>query len=1134
MSDSAPPPNGAGPTEFGVLGPLLVVRDGRSLQLGGSRQRAVLALLLLQANKAVSLSHLIAGVWGVDTPPAAVQTAQTYVFHLRRELEPDRPPRSPSRMLSTVGAGYVLTVDPRHTDVGQFLDGVERARVAREATDPAEASRLLTAALALWRGPVLDDLADYAFVQPEAARLVDLRLAAVEAKLDADLALGRHDAVAAECETWISQEPLRERLREIAVLALYRAGRQGEALSAYREARDLLAAELGVDPGPGLQRLHRAVLAQDPSLDYIPPSSHAAVPRSRAPALAGAQSMAGEDDEPPGPASTRRGFGSRRAVTTLLVLAVASTAGFAILLRPAPEDVPPRVEPSSVAVIDPESGQVDDVVPVGTEPTRVAAGAGAIWVTNRQDATVSRIDPDTRAVTQEIDVGASPEDVSVGAGYVWVANSGAGTVSQIDPATNDVVRTVDVGNGPVAVLATHRAVWVANRFDDTVWRLDPLTAEPTNKTPVGDQPAALAVVGDHVLVANSGDATVSRIDMRTRAVVSVVRVGNGPVAIGSTGATAWVAHSLDGTVGRFDPATSAQRSLEPTGDGPVGIAPGRNGTWVANQYSGTLTRLDRDTGHVVQRIAVTGAPGGLVLAGDRLWVSIGARGAAAHRGGTLRVVEKLGYIGVDPAMNYGPVPWLVYDGLVALRRTGGTSGATMVPDLATSVPEPTDGGRTYAFTLRRGVRYSDGRPVRPSDIRRGIERNLRGNPGSYYAGIIGAERCAVSPAPEACDLSDGVVTDDARYTLTIHLTQPDPELLGKLTLPFAAATAPGAPWTNAGRSPLPSTGPYRIARYGGPAGEVRLVRNPYFRQWSWAARPDGYPDVIVFEPKNKNPIEQVEQGRADATTATDPDLLVRYRSRVHQGPGSISFFMFMNTTRPPFDDVRVRRAVNLAVDRGQVLARYGGAIAGRVSCQVLPPSYPGYRPYCPSTIAPGPQWSAPDLDLARTLVRASGTAGQRVQVVTPPGDLGSLAGYFPQLLRRLGYEAQLKVVAEDAYFPALNDPTNRDQMGIYGWGPDYPGASAYLAPLFGCGGFANSAHFCNPRIDAAIRAASALERQQPAAASPAWARVERDILRLAPAVPLLVETRATFVSARVGNYVDHPVQGVLYDQMWVR
>ena len=165
---------------------------------------------------------------------------------------------------------------------------------------------------------------------------------------------------------------------------------------------------------------------------------------------------------------------------------------------------------------------------------------------------------------------------------------------------------------------------------------------------------------------------------------------------------------------------------------------------------------------------------------------------------------------------------------------------------------------------------------------------------------------------------------------------------------------------------------------------------------------------------------------------------------------------------------------------------------------------------------------------------SSGTAGQRVQVVTARGDLSLLAGYFPQLLRRLGYVTHLKVVHEDEYFPYLYDPTNQDQMGIFGWGPDYPGASAYLAPLFGCGDDQNKAHLCDPQIDAGIRAAIALDQRQPAAASPAWAALERDIMRLAPVVPLLAETRATFVSTRVGNYGDHPVQGVLYDQMWVR
>ena len=160
----------------------------------------------------------------------------------------------------------------------------------------------------------------------------------------------------------------------------------------------------------------------------------------------------------------------------------------------------------------------------------------------------------------------------------------------------------------------------------------------------------------------------------------------------------------------------------------------------------------------------------------------------------------------------------------------------------------------------------------------------RGNRDLLRA-IRGADRCAVRPAPDTCDLSAGVVADDTRNELTIHLTEPDPELPAKLTTPFAAATAPGAPWTNTGRRPLPGTGPYRIESYTGKRGSVTMTRNPYFEQWSWAARPDGFADRIVLAAMEGGTAAAVASGRADATTIVDGDVLVRHRAQVHVKPG---------------------------------------------------------------------------------------------------------------------------------------------------------------------------------------------------------------------------------------------------------
>jgi DNA-binding SARP family transcriptional activator len=254
--------------EFGILGPLEVSRCGRAVPLGGPRQRAVLALLLLEPNRVVSLDRLAEDVWGGHPPDGWVTTVQTYVSHLRQALEPDRARGAAGEVLVTRNPGYLLRVDREQLDAARFQDGFAAGRAALEAGRHAEAAGTLRQALGLWRSGVLADLADYAFTRPEATRLEELRLAAVEARIDADLALGRHDTLTAELEQLVAEHPVRERLHGQLMLALYRSGQQADALAAYRRVRDLLAGELGIDPGEPLRRLHAAVLAQDPALDW--------------------------------------------------------------------------------------------------------------------------------------------------------------------------------------------------------------------------------------------------------------------------------------------------------------------------------------------------------------------------------------------------------------------------------------------------------------------------------------------------------------------------------------------------------------------------------------------------------------------------------------------------------------------------------------------------------------------------------------------------------------------------------------------------------------------------------------------------------------------------------------------------
>jgi DNA-binding SARP family transcriptional activator len=241
--------------EFRVLGPLEVVEDGQALPLGGTKPRALLACLLLRANQVVSMDRLIEELWPDAAPRTAAKTIQVYVWKLRKELGEGR--------LVTRPPGYVLRVDPSELDLTRFEALLEEAR----GVHPKRAAEQLREALTLWRGQPLADLAYEPFAQTDIARLEELRLAALEERIEADLATDRHRELVGELEALVAEHPLRERLRGQLMLALYRSGRQAEALEVYQVARRTLVEELGLEPSAALQRLEKAILQQDRSLD---------------------------------------------------------------------------------------------------------------------------------------------------------------------------------------------------------------------------------------------------------------------------------------------------------------------------------------------------------------------------------------------------------------------------------------------------------------------------------------------------------------------------------------------------------------------------------------------------------------------------------------------------------------------------------------------------------------------------------------------------------------------------------------------------------------------------------------------------------------------------------------------------
>ncbi len=304
MAGGAPWPGAeAHPVAVQLLGPVRVWRDGAEVELGPARQRAVLAALAA-AGRVVSVSELVDGVWGPDAPPSAVQNLHTYVAGLRRVLEPARIRRSPGQLLVSVGSGYALRLAAEQVDAALLADRFRRARELAAGT-PAEAVGVLDAALALGSGPPLDGMSG-PFADAERARLVELRSAAAQLRFELLLRLGRHAEAVGELSAAVGREPLRERLRELLMLALYRAGRRAEALAQFTEARRFLVAELGIEPGPELRRLHSRILTTDPALTG---------PAREVPTPVGT----GPDEKPPGTAVPEllphgvTGFVGRRA-----------------------------------------------------------------------------------------------------------------------------------------------------------------------------------------------------------------------------------------------------------------------------------------------------------------------------------------------------------------------------------------------------------------------------------------------------------------------------------------------------------------------------------------------------------------------------------------------------------------------------------------------------------------------------------------------------------------------------------------------------------------------------------------------------------------------------------------------------
>ena len=522
----------------------------------------------------------------------------------------------------------------------------------------------------------------------------------------------------------------------------------------------------------------------------------------------------------------------------------------------------------------------------------------------------------------------------------------------------------------------------------------------------------------------------------------------------------------------------------------------------------------------------------------------------SHRGGTLKLLANAAGGTLDPQVNYTLQYWQLYqatyDGLLAFQKAGGNAAFNVVPDLASSY-KITNGGKSWVFTLRKGIKFSNGRPVTANDVVASFRRIFKvksPTAGGFYNGIVGASKCLKTPA--TCTLAGGI--SGKGNTVTINLTAPDAEFKYKLAVPHASILPASAPPNDAGSKLIPGTGAYYFSSYDSNK-QLVMKRNPYFHVWSQSAQPDGYPDQITqsFGLTVEAQVTAVENGQADWGYDFPPadrlnELGTKYAAQTHLTPLTAFWYAPMNVNIPPFNSLKARQAVNYAIDRNALIKIFGGPKLATPSCQVLPPAFPGNKPYCPYTTNPGTSWSAPDVAKAKQLVNESGQKGAKVVVISANDEVQKAVGvYLASVLNEIGFKATAKAISGNIAFTYPQNTKNHVQINVQQWYQDYPAASDFLHILFGCESFhpgsdssINMAGFCNKPINAQMNAALKLENTNFPKANAMWAKIDKQVTDQAPMATMFTPKHLDFVSKRVGNFVFSKQFYWLVDQSWVQ
>ncbi len=929
--------------EFQILGPLEVVEGGRVLPLGGEKQRAALAMLLIHRNAVVSRGHLIEGIWGETPPVSAGPTLDTYVSRLRKVLPADGVgPR-----LVTRPPGYRLRVEDGELDLQRFEGLLDRAESALGSGDQRTAGQVLREALSLFRGPPLEDLARAPFAQAEVGRLEELRLGALERRLDSDLETGKHAEVVGELESLVVRLPFREGFWTQLMVALYRSGRQGDALMAFDRARRTLTEELGVDPGQPLQRLQKRILRQDPALEIVgaatgsaatatsgglPPNS-ATYTDSQRPATASTPSAVAESPIRPHSREgrTRRWLpgGRRRAAAGASVAFVVVLV--AVLL---PRLLPGGRSPSTThapgtVLIDIETGkEVRSIPPVELAVSAYPVFAGGhFWVNNWSPSAYVEIDPSTGAILKQISPPARDPDVhrdfatvtpfTVQGNTLW-ATSGDDLVKMDITLGREVNRFEldDTAAGPglaEGVAVGGGSVWLSRDVGrGQILRLDPVTG--TVEYAWNDvTPYLNLAYGDGSLWV-ADERGIARIDGETNGLTVVNGIrdncggGNGGCVVAG-GGFGWTDDGSKGATYKVDRAGHIAATYH-TGIGTSFLSYVDDVLWVANLDDGTVTGIDALTGRMKTRYAFGHPVGGLVAGDGVLLVAVNpGRPMEARIDSLAGTVAKFfahqNELGAEePALSTDPgayqIEFATCAKLLNYPDKPPPEGWLLQPEVAAAMPTLSGDGRTYTFQIRPGYRFSppSNQPVTAETFRYSIERALSPRlaegpvvpnpPGPHVIDDIEGERAFLDgKAPHISGLR---ASDD---TLSITLTRPSPDFLERLALPFFCPVPVGTPFVAGaphravpgGDGSIVSAGPYYVAYFGGD-GYVILKRNPNYH----GPRPHALDAIAIREDADAGAaLDGVQnQGWDGITSLSDPELDPGGSLARRWGPGSVA------------------------------------------------------------------------------------------------------------------------------------------------------------------------------------------------------------------------------------------------------